>query len=169
MKKNEIMVVLGLIAVFSMSYLHFRPNVAAQTGTETDLPALKERVQTFFGTLNTQSIDSYQKAYQSITDGSQTQENDILEMAKMTDEMITLITRSSSRCSYEFLDNKPVGNDLILMRYLYKSDTHPVIWYFTFYRSQTVARPSDPKAKWNCIGIRFDTDIDSLYKGNWSK
>jgi len=163
MKKNKIVLIFGLIAVMSMGYLLVRANVAAQTGTDTDLPGLKERVQVFFGTLNVQSIDSYQKACQKITEGSQTSEADIMEMAKKTDEMITMITRSSSRCSHEFLDSKPVGSDLILMRYLYKSDT-PVIWYFTFYRSQTAARPT-----WNCIGIRFDTDIDSLFKESWPK
>ena len=167
MRKIEIVTGVALITILCLSYLHFRTDVAAQTTTETDVTEPKNNIQNFFATFDAplgSSLDAYQTAYKMLLTGQQAQDKDIPEMADKTDEMI----KGGNRWRSEFLDYKSAGTDLIQIRYLYKCDTHPVIWYFTFYRSQTgtrIGEISPAPRKWNCIGIRFDNDYDTLFKG----
>jgi len=153
-KKSVIVTVAGLIAILSMSYFHFRVQVAAQSSLENDALLLQGRIQAFFTSLERSSA---LLAYQEMLSGSQ--QNTIQETAQKTEDMI----KSSSRWRLEHLETKPVGDDLMLVRYLHKNETCPVIWYFTFYRPQSGTRT------WNCIAIRFDTDYDSLFKESWPK
>jgi len=175
MKKIEIVTgVVVLVTILCLSYLYFRTDVVAQTATETEAVELKRLIQSFFAALESQpgspEAYPYQSAFKSLPIGPQTQESDIKFMAQQADEMI-----KGNRWRSEFLDYKSVGNDLIQLRYLYKSDTNLVVWYFTFYRSQMGTRPGESftitpsgTPKWICIGIRFDNDFDSLFQ-NWSK
>jgi len=169
MKKIEIVSAVVLVGILCMSYLHFQTDVVAQSGTDTDTADLKNSIQTFFTALDAQpgSLDAYQTAYRILLAGQQAQDKDIPEMADKTDEMI----KGGNRWRSEFLDSKTVGNDLIQFRYLYKCDTHPIVWYFTFYRSQVGSRIGDispAQRKWICLSIRFDNDLDSLFQ-HWSK
>ena len=64
----------------------------------------------------------------------------------------------------EQFDAQKIGRDIVIMRYLYKGDTIPVVWYFTFYRPPSKSTPESsltPPA-WHCIGVRFDTDLEPL-------
>jgi hypothetical protein len=54
----------------------------------------------------------------------------------------------------------PIGRDLVLLRYLYKGENFPVVWYFTFYRT-TAAGETGP-GTWRTIAVRFDTDLELL-------
>ena len=158
MRKFEILMGFVLITILCVGYLHFRTNVAAQMSPVTETDA-QSRIRAFFDTLTSQpvSTDAYQSAYQKMLPGSPPQ--DIGVIVQMTEELF----KERNRWQYELLDTKPVGNDLMLIRYLTKSETHPVIWYFTFYRSPFGTRT------WNCIGIRFDTNLDSLFQESWPK
>jgi len=171
MRKIEIVTSVAVVLILCAGYFHFRSEVVAQTATETESD-LRGRIQTFFAALNAQSgppdtLIAYQRL---LVSGSRTQDTDTMAtMVQMTDDMI----KGGNRWNHEFLDSKSVGNDLIQLRYLYKSDTEPFVWYFTFYRSQIGTRPGEsfpmipPTApKWNCIHIRFDNDLDALFKGN---
>jgi len=177
MRKIEIVTGLAVVTILCLSYLHFRTDVAAQTATETDVADLKGQVQRFFTALEAQPGSSdmypYQSAFKLLPIGSQTPGADIQNMAKQTEDMIK--GGGGNRWRPEFLDSKSVGSDLIQLRYLYKGETNLVVWYFTFYRSQTGTRPGEtfPMApsgtpKWICIGIRFDNDLDTLFN-HWSK
>ena len=159
MRKIEILTGIVLITFFALSYLHFRTNVAAQisaVGTESDM---QSRIRSFFDILTIQPVtpEVCQSAYQKLFSGSSSQ--DIGVMVQRSEELF----KGGNRWQYELLDTKPVGADLMLIRYLTKSETHPVIWYFTFYRSPTGVRT------WNCIGVRFDTNLDSLFEESWPK
>lgn len=157
MKKIEIVTGIGLITILCLCYFQFRPNAAAQVGSDSDVSSLQQRINNgFFDTLSTQASSA--DAYQRLFSGSQSQIPDIQDMAKKTEDMM----KEGTRWRHEFMDAKTIGNDLILIRYLYKSDTHPVIWYFTFYRSQSGLR-------WNCINVRFSTNLDSLFQESWPK
>jgi hypothetical protein len=155
-----------IVTILCMSYLHFRTDVVAQTGTDSDIANFRGQILAFFAAIETQpsNLSTIQNAYQKIlVAGQQTQDTEfLLTMVEKTDVMLKVGTRWTP----EFLDSKSVGTDLIQIRYLYKCDTQPFVWYFTFYRTQT--RPNDPPTStrsWNCIGIRFDNDLDSLFKG----
>ena len=58
---------------------------------------------------------------------------------------------------------KTVGNDLVILRYLYKSERFPVIWHFYYYRTGNGPTAST-KGDWSLIEIRFDTNLDGLDK-----
>ena len=146
-------------------YIHFWPEVSAQSPIESETAALQQRINTFFESIIEPSGSL--AAYQSMFTGTQPPEAVIQKMTQETDNLT-----KTARWKFEHLDTKRVGNDLISIRYLYKSDTYPVVWYFTFYRSQASTRPSDSTtsvSSWNCIGVKFDTDIDSLFKESWPK
>jgi len=57
--------------------------------------------------------------------------------------------------SFEVIDARRIGRDVILLRYLYKCQNLPVVWHFTFYRA-------DPSNPWKLVAVRFDTDLESL-------
>jgi hypothetical protein len=46
-----------------------------------------------------------------------------------------------------------VGNDLAILRYLYKFDQLPVVWHFSLYRTN---------GKWVVVGVRFDHEYELL-------
>jgi hypothetical protein len=58
---------------------------------------------------------------------------------------------------------KTVGNDLVMLRYLYKSERFPVVWHFYYYRTGNGAMTMT-KGEWYLIEIRFDTNLDGLDK-----
>jgi hypothetical protein len=64
---------------------------------------------------------------------------------------------------FERISAKRIGKDLVLMKYLYKCETFPVVWYFTFYRTPPRGeRSADTGAPWRVIVIRFDTELELL-------
>ena len=162
MRTIKIVTGIGLITILCMSYLHFQSNVTAQTSTDSEMTALQTRIKGFFDKLTAQpsSPDAFPNAYQRLLSGLQSQETGIQDMVPKTEAMM----KNGTRWQPEFLDSKSVGSDIILVRYILKSETHPVVWYFTFYRP-----PTGTIRTWNCIGVRFDTNLDSLFKESWTK
>ena len=146
--------------VFCAVFQSIRTDSSAQPGVDTDIMGtLQRRIQTFCDSLADGSATAYSSNGTLFTD-SQAQDQAIQEMILKTDELI-----KGGRWQYEYLDAKPVGKDIILVRYLYKSELRPVVWYFTFYRSPTT-RPGETAASprtWNCIGVRFDTNLDAFF------
>jgi hypothetical protein len=71
-----------------------------------------------------------------------------------------LETRYGRYTGHDFASAKMVGNDLVILRYLYKGERFPVIWHFYYYRpgNGTSLTAKD----WNLIEIRFDTNLDGL-------
>lgn len=65
--------------------------------------------------------------------------------------------------SFERISAKRIGKDLVLMKYLYKCETFPVVWYFTFYRTPPRGeRSADSVDSWRTIIVRFDTELELL-------
>ena len=65
--------------------------------------------------------------------------------------------------AFEPISAKRIGDDLVLMKYLYKCETFPVVWYFTFYRTPPRGeRPADIADSWRAIIVRFDTELELL-------
>jgi hypothetical protein len=63
---------------------------------------------------------------------------------------------------FERIDARQVGQDLVLMKYLYKCEDYPVVWYFTFYRDFQRSENGADNTNWRVIGVRFDTDLELL-------
>jgi hypothetical protein len=105
-------------------------------------------------------------AFQRILKGS--------TLAQQTEAVETLVTKTNElKKKYgeyrksERISAKRVGEDVVLMRYLYKCEQYPVVWYFTFYRTPprgniTATEIHAAASNWRVIAVRFDTDLDAL-------
>jgi hypothetical protein len=115
----------------------------------------------------TQFLDSVsggqtQNAYQDLLAGS--------PLAKQTDALKALVGRTvelepkyGRYRGCERIGARRIGADVVLMKYLYKCDNYPVIWYFTFYRTPAPGDLSPEDDTWRVIALRFDTELDTLW------
>ena len=136
--------------------------VSAAFGQEKSDPVLDlldGKVKQF---LEAVSMAEPQSAYQTLLAGS--------PLAKQTEAVRTLVektqnlkARYGAYRSFERIAAKRVGSDLVLMKYLYKCEQFPVVWYFTFYRTpQRVEGASETGGAWRVVIVRIDTDLERL-------
>lgn len=71
-------------------------------------------------------------------------------------------SRAGKYRDFERIESRRVGKDLVLMKYLYKCETFPVVWYFTYYRDFKRVEAMSDGENWVVIGVRFDTDLELL-------
>lgn len=55
----------------------------------------------------------------------------------------------------ERIDVRRVGQSLAYVRYLYKTEELPVVWFFTYYQVEA-------GANWKLVAVRFDTNLETL-------
>ncbi|MDR1925502.1 MAG: hypothetical protein LBQ66_14110 [Planctomycetaceae bacterium] len=127
---------------------------------------LDDRIKQFFdeiiaNPINVTTFDSILPPQTS--GGGSSIDTSVSEMRTKLDDVKT---RFGGFRDYEKIDAKPIGKDLVIIRYLLKCDSYPIVWTFTFYRHPSVAASittSTPTAaQWQTIGLRFDTNIDIL-------
>ncbi|HBT75394.1 MAG TPA: hypothetical protein DEB39_00380 [Planctomycetaceae bacterium] len=150
------------VVFFPWADLGADPWAKAQPGTgstpvESVSNQLRTRVDLFFNELDTASSSSmpFEKLLLGgPLEGSGTSES----VDSLKSHFETVKKQFGPYFGYELIDEKSVGRnpDLVLMRYLYKCEKHPVVWYFTFYR-----RPSAPN-NWVIVDVRFDTNLAVL-------
>lgn len=103
--------------------------------------------------------DEADEAFAALLEGGQ--------LAKRTTAVKSLIEKANQlqekygeyRAS-EQLAAARVGNDLVLIKFLFKCQYYPVVWHFTFYRN--FQRTADDGDDWIVIGVRFDTQLEQL-------
>jgi len=131
-----------------------------EIAAETDpvVVALHGRVSRF---LEDVSMGESQKAYSDLlADGPLFKQKEaVKELVQRTDELKTKYGRS---WAFERISVKRVGKDLALMKYLYKCEGFPVVWYFTFYRTPAPGDAGTENAKWRVVIVRFDTQLELL-------
>jgi hypothetical protein len=122
------------------------------------LTPLDGRVSQF---LDGVSLGQTQNAFKELLADSQ--------LAKQADAVKDLVVRTNDletkygKCqAFEQISAKRVGNDLVLMRYLYKCENFPVVWYFTFYHTPNSAGSSSKNGIWRVVAVRFDTNLEVL-------
>jgi hypothetical protein len=136
--------------------------VSAAFGQEKPDPVLDlldGRVKQF---LEAVSMGEQQSAYQKLLAGS--------PLAKQTEAVKTLVEKTQGLKpkygeyrTFERIAAKRVGSDLVLLKYLYKCEHFPVIWYFTFYRTpQRIEGAGETVGAWRVVIVRFDTDLERL-------
>jgi hypothetical protein len=150
-----IAVLLLVIPVCSLS------TVAAQEDGELADPVvikLDQRVLRFLETVSTTDAGD---AFDSLLAGSPLlKQGDALETLVKTSDDVP--ARYGAYQGSEQLSAKRIGNDLVLMKYLFKCDQFPWVWYFVFYRD--FSRPSNTSDDpWIVISVRFDTQIEQLF------
>ena len=130
----------------------------AQETSDPVVNALDARVSQF---LEGVSLGATQKAYQELLAGS--------PLLKQAEGVAALVEKTSQLKdnygeyrAFERIAAKPVGRDLVLLRYLYKCEHFPVVWYFTFYRTPPRGDLPAENNNWRVITMRFDTRLELL-------
>lgn len=132
-------------------------DAAAQESLDPAVETLGAKVSQF---LDAVGRGSTQAAFKDLLEGS--------PLARRSEAVTALVEQASKlkdrfgeyRAS-ERIMAKRIGSDVVLMRYFYKCDDFPVVWYFTFYRSPTRGE-ADPGTGWRVITVRFDTELEIL-------
>lgn len=133
---------------------------AEDEGREKDpvLAALDARVAQFLEAI---SLGQSQGAFADLLAGSQ--------LLKQADAVKDLVARTNDLeakygafRAFEKLSARRIGNDLVLMRYLYKCENFPVVWHFTFYRPPKSGETRAKTGTWRVVAVRFDTDLEQL-------
>ncbi len=143
---------------------------AAQTTdatTEEIIAAADARVRTFLENLAAKQTaadkSAVEQTYETLLKGG--------PLAGKKQAIETLVARSAELESRygafraaERIEAKRIGTDVLLVKYLYKCDNFPVVWYVTFYRDQRPASgiTATTARNWSVIAVRFDTEIELL-------
>lgn len=132
--------------------------VSAAQETSDSVKRLQARVNLF---LEGVSRGNTQDAYEELLRGSQ-----LLKQTEALDALIEKTGRLDEDFGqyreFEPVDSKQVGRDLVLLRYLYKCENFPVVWYFTFYRPPAPGEVNQETDNWRVIIVRFDTELELL-------
>jgi hypothetical protein len=132
---------------------------SGQDAVDPVVEPLRKKVSVF---LEGVSLGSASKAFDDFLIGSPLSKKtaDREALIKKTGELTGLFGEYRA---FEPISAKRIGNDLVLMKYLYKCETFPVVWYFTFYRTPPRGeRPVDTGDSWRVIVVRFDTELELL-------
>lgn len=133
---------------------------AADDTKEKDpvLSTLDARVAQF---LEGVSLGQSQSAFADLLSGSQLlkQGDALKDLVARTND---LETKYGKYRAFEQVSAKRIGSDLVLMRYLYKCESFPVVWHFTFYRTLGVGDTGSKTGTWRVVAVRFDTDLEQL-------
>jgi hypothetical protein len=129
------------------------------TEMQSEVAAVKEKVETFFGKL-TGAMPDPENAVRSLIAGGPLQDPVRTDdVKKLIDQAQSLDARVGPHKGHDWASSRNVGSDLIFLRYLYKGERYPVVWYFTFYRT---AGAAGLKGDWKLISLRFDTKVETL-------
>lgn len=147
----------ALLLTWLASGLAAQESVSAET--EQEIEFVKPRVTDFFRALTDKTLGPDRAFFQLIDDGPLKGRTE--EIAKLIEQAQTLDSRYGPYTGVELVSSKAVGSDLIFLRYLYKGERFPVVWYFTFYRAASIG---GVKRQWTLIALRFDAKIEALEK-----
>ncbi len=127
--------------------------------TEQEIEFVKMRAATFFRSLTDKTLGPDRAFPELIENGPLQGRTE--EIGKLIEQASTLDARYGAYTDVEHISSKAVGSDLIFLRYLYKGERFPVVWYFTFYRAGAIGGVKRP---WTLIALRFDAKIEALEK-----
>jgi hypothetical protein len=146
--------------------------VAARAQTpdkpDAEVEKLGRSVETFLDTAgrstnasnSTQLQSAFQQLLQSSPLAAQT-----ASLSGLTEKTLDLKTKYGEFRTWERIAAKRVGNDVVVLRYLYKCASYPVVWHVTYYRPPPASGSTlTTDETWRVIAVRFDTDLEALAK-----
>jgi hypothetical protein len=130
----------------------------ALLASDPDIQRLDGQVRQFFGMLAEGRVN---EAFDGLLTDSPALERSpsIADLKKNAQEVER---RFGPHLGHEQVRARRVGQDVIVLKYLYKCERFPVVWYFTFYRTADVDEATVPSMTWRLITVRFDTQIELL-------
>ena len=132
------------------------------SSTQAEVSILQSKVKGFFRDLtsNTDKAVGAEQAVQALVAGGPLKDRSE-ELAKLIDQAARLEQRYGAYTGNEPVDSKAIGSDLLRLRFLYKAEKFPIVWQFTFYRTQDTA---GIKRDWSLIALKFDTQLDAVLR-----
>lgn len=124
---------------------------------QAEVAALQGKVEVFFRQFTDKTIGPERAVREIVGSGPLKDRNE--DISKLIDQSLSLDQRYGIYTGHEAVGVRAIGNDLVFLRYLYKGERYPLVWYFTFYRT---AIANGLKRDWSLISLRFDTKIDAL-------
>jgi hypothetical protein len=124
---------------------------------QVEVTTLQGRADLFFRQFSDKTIGPERAVREIVGSGPLKDRNE--EISKLIDQALTLDQRYGVYTGHEAAAVRAVGSDLVFLRYLYKGERFPVVWYFAFYRT---AIANGLKRDWSLISLRFDTKIEAL-------
>jgi len=133
---------------------------AQETGTPTETdPVLKSLDAKVASFLEGVSGGQAQSALNDLLIGSQ-----LLKQQEALKDLTARINELEEKYGkyrgFEQIAGKRIGQDLVLMRYLYKCAEFPVVWRVTFYRPP--GGTAADTGTWRVVAVRFDTNLEKL-------
>ena len=131
-----------------MLFLLLLPFVAQ--GSETLGP--RQKAETFLSAIKTGDITS---AYDQLFIGSTIPADKPQALTLLKQQTKTALPIYGKIIGYEFVLTEKFGNSLVRLVYLLKSEKHPTVWEFYFYK---------PKSEWFVSNILFNDQFQLLGK-----
>jgi len=145
-----------LLALFLVLTAGMAPGQDPPEAGDPVLVALDAKITSF---LEGVSVGQSQNAYHELLADSQLAKQD-QALKDLVTQTIELHDKYGEYRGFEQIAAKRVDKDLVLLKYLYKCEHFPVVWYFTFYRAPAKSPPED--GDWRVIIVRFDTELELL-------
>ncbi len=132
-------------------------NVTAEMQSEVAI--VKQQAEEFFTQLAGPMPDAERAVRSIIANGPLQDPARSEDIKKLIDQAQSLDLRIGAYKGNEWVSSRNVGSDLIFLRYLYKGEKFPLVWYFTFYRTNG---PVGTVRNWTLISLRFDNKVEVL-------
>ena len=135
------------------------------SNTQVEVSILQSKVKGFFRDLTDKTVGADQavradQAVQALVANGPLKERSE-ELTKLIEQAARLEQRYGAYTGNEPVDAKAIGSDLLRLRFLYKAEKFPIVWQFTFYRTQDTA---GNKRDWSLIALKFDTQLDAVMR-----
>lgn len=130
---------------------------ALDSEARREVAGLQTKVEGFFADLTDKATGPATAVRGLVADGPLKLRTE--EVAKLIDQASRLEQRYGAYTGNESVAAKAVGGDLVFLRYLYKAEKFPVVWEFTYYRTETA---TGLKRDWTLIALKFDTQLEAL-------
>lgn len=145
-----------IVAVLLFATVRAQEPISADMRPEIE--AVQAEVESFFKAFSPRSLGPEGAIRQIIGNGPLKDRND--EISQLSEQAEQLDTRYGAYVGHEAVSTRVSGKSVIFLRYLYKGERFPVVFYFTFYRPNNALSTVQPK--WSLISLRFDARLDAL-------
>jgi hypothetical protein len=131
----------------------------AQEVEDFEIESLSDRTQSFFDNLTALTKQDNQKAvFDSLLASGPLSSRDE-EVTQLVQRYNAIVEKHRGYAGeVERISAKRFGEDLVLLKYLYKAKDYPIIWYITYYRAPS----AEGTEVWAVISLRFDTRLELL-------
>jgi hypothetical protein len=146
--------ILAIMLAFSVNAAHAQ---VPGSESEQEIATLQTRVELFFRNLTNSAIGPETAVRDIVAKGPLKDRND--DINKLIEQAAVLDQRYGAYTGHEAVSARPVGKDLVFLRYLYKGEKFPVVWHFTFYRAGANGALN---REWQLISLRFDSKVEAL-------